>query len=99
MNLLSPEIRRLQESVSDIARIGGREVKRTLDIAKKQLERVSLLQRRKELFAELGRAFYEAHLDGLPSPVAKYVNDTELQDIIGDIEVIDHDLESRQNNT
>lgn len=96
MNRLSADLKRLQESLTDAARISSREIKRSVDLAKRQLERVQLVNQRKDLLAELGRTLYEAHGDGLPPLVADYVNETELAEIIGEIKAIDGKLAQKQ---
>lgn len=87
--------KRIQETLADAARLSSREIQRGVDYAKKNLERVHLVQRRKDLFAELGRNLYEAHLDGLPSDVARFLAETEFSEIIAELEDVDAEIASR----
>lgn len=90
---MKPEWKRLQETLTDAAKISGRELARSVDFAKRQLARVQLVQRRKELFSELGRTLYEATQDGsLPEEVARYVKATEVNEIVEEIKNIDSEL-------
>lgn len=79
--------------VSDAAKISSKEIKRGVKEAKKQLDKIQLIQRRKELFAELGRTLYEASEDGLPKPVERFLQSTELHEIVNDIKIIDERIE------
>ena len=45
------ELKKLQESLNDVARIGKQEVERGVKVAKRQLTKMQHLSRRKELFA------------------------------------------------
>ncbi|APJ04422.1 hypothetical protein [Silvanigrella aquatica] len=84
--------KKIQETISDATKIGSREIKRGVDEAKKQIGKMQLLQKRKELFAELGRNLYDAYQDGLPEEIEKFLKETELQEIIQDIENTDKEL-------
>ncbi|KAB8037712.1 hypothetical protein GCL60_11100 [Silvanigrella paludirubra] len=84
--------KKIQETLSDAAKISTREIKRGVDEAKKQIGKVQLVQKRKELFAELGRNLYEAYEDGLPEELEKLLKDTELYEIIQDIQNTDKEL-------
>ncbi|MBX9839600.1 hypothetical protein [Silvanigrella sp.] len=84
--------KKIQETLSDAAKISTRELKRGVDEAKKQIGKVQLVQKRKELFAELGRNLYEAYEDGLPEELEKLLKDTELYEIIQDIQNTDKEL-------
>ena len=53
---------------------------------------MQLLQKRKELFAELGRNLYDAYEDGLPEEIERFLKETELYEIIQDIQETDKDL-------
>ncbi len=86
------ELKKLQESLNDVARIGKQEVERGVKVAKRQLTKMQHLSRRKELFAELGRTFYEWHEDGLPDEVRKIFGETELIEIIREIREVDENL-------
>lgn len=80
---------KVKETLSDAVQIGSREVQRTVKEAKKQIDKFQLVQRRKELFAELGRSLYEMKGDGLPADVEAFLRSTELDEIISDLEKID----------
>jgi len=84
--------RKVQETFSDAAKIGSREIKRGVDEAKRQIGKMQSLQKRKELFAELGRNLYEAYEDGLPEEIEKFLKETELFEIIQEIEETDKEL-------
>ncbi|WP_186647295.1 hypothetical protein [Fluviispira vulneris] len=84
--------KKVQESISDAATISSREIKRGMDEAKKQFGKVKLIQRRKELFAELGRNLYEAQQDGLPKEIDNFLKETELYEIILEIKETDEEL-------
>lgn len=83
---------KLQSTVSDCAKVGSREIKRGLEEVKEKLSKYQLIQKRKDLFAELGRALYEAHVDGLPKEVTKFLKPTELQEIIDEIKKVDESI-------
>lgn len=84
--------KKIQETLSDAAKISSREIKRGVDEAKRQIGKVQIVQKRKELFAELGRNLYEAYADGLPEEIEKFLKQTELYEIIQDLEETDKDL-------
>lgn len=92
MKTLPDELKKLQESLNDVARIGRQEVKRGVEVAKRQLSKMQHLNRRKELFAELGRAFYEWHEDGLPDSIRAVIGETELSELISEIRDVDEQL-------
>ncbi len=92
---LSVDLKKLQETLADAARIGAREVQRGVDYARRNLEKVQLVQRRKDLFSELGRNLYDAYVDGLPPEVARFLDETEFSEIIGEIRGIDDELARR----
>jgi hypothetical protein len=93
MKNLPDELKKIQESLSDVARIGQQEVLRGVEVAKRQISRIQHLSRRKELCAELGRAFYEWHEDGLPEPLRSLIRETELHEIINEIREVDETLQ------
>jgi hypothetical protein len=99
MKTIPDELKKLQESINDVARIGRQEVKRGVEVAKKQISKMQHLNRRKELFAELGRAFYEWHEDGLPEQVRTLIGETELKEIIGEIREVDEQLSELDHNS
>lgn len=86
---ISSRWKKTVNAVSDAAKIGSKEIKRGVKEAKNQLNKLQLLQRRKELFAELGRGLYEASEDGLPKAVAHFLQTTELHEIVSDIKKVD----------
>ena len=90
---MKAEWKRLQETFLDATKIGSREMARSVDFAKRQLERLQLVQRRKELFAELGRTLYEATQDGsLPAEVTRYIRSTEANEVVEELSGIDAEL-------
>jgi hypothetical protein len=95
MSKFQKELKKFQETLTDVAKMSSREFSRGVDLAKKQLERVQLVQRRKELFAELGRELYDAHRSGLPDHVVSYFKETEFQEIISEIENLDLELQQK----
>jgi hypothetical protein len=99
MKTFPDELKKLQESINDVARIGRQEVKRGVEVAKRQISKMQQVNRRKELFAELGRAFYEWHEDGLPEPIRTLIAETELKEIIGEIREVDEQLTELDQNT
>ncbi|WGL60647.1 hypothetical protein QEJ31_03395 [Pigmentibacter sp. JX0631] len=84
--------KKIQETLSDAAKISSRELKRGVDEAKHQIRKVQIVQKRKELFAELGRNLYEAYVDGLPEEVENFLKQTELYEIIEDLKETDKEL-------
>ncbi|MGY3805351.1 hypothetical protein ACWNT8_14900 [Pigmentibacter ruber] len=84
--------KKIQETLSDAAKISSRELKRGVDEAKRQIGKVQIVQKRKELFAELGRNLYEAYVDGLPEEVENFLKQTELYEIIEDLKETDKEL-------
>ncbi|KAB8029793.1 hypothetical protein [Fluviispira multicolorata] len=84
--------KKVQESIADAATISTREIKRGVEEAKKQYGKVKLIQKRKELFAELGRNLYEAQQDGLPKEINSFLKETELYEIIQEIKETDEEL-------
>ena len=84
--------KKIQETLSDAAKISSRELKRGVDEAKRQIGKVQIVQKRKELFAELGRNLYEAYIDGLPEEVENFLKQTELYEIIEDLKETDKEL-------
>ncbi|MEN9826125.1 MAG: hypothetical protein RI953_1870 [Pseudomonadota bacterium] len=99
MKRFPDELKKLQESLTDVARIGQQEVIRGVEVAKRQISRMQQLSRRKELCAELGRSFYEWHEDGLPEALRAVISETELGEIITEIREIDEQLSQVDANT
>lgn len=99
MKTLPEELKKLQESINDVARIGRQEVIRGVENAKRQLSKMQQLNRRKDLFAELGRAFYEWHEDGLPESIRSLIGETELMEIISEIRDVDEQLSQLDEQT
>jgi hypothetical protein len=91
-NNFSFDWKKIQETLSDAAKMSSREIKRGVDEAKRQIGKMQLLQKRKELFAELGRNLYDAYEDGLPEEIERLLKETELHEIIQDIQETDKDL-------
>lgn len=81
--------KKIQDALVDSAKMGSHEIKRGIHEAKNQLSKYQLIQKRKELFAELGRSLYEAEADGLPEEIAKFIKVTELHEIIDEIKQVD----------
>ncbi|MFZ9519228.1 MAG: hypothetical protein ACO3A4_02015 [Silvanigrellaceae bacterium] len=92
MKSLPDELKKIQESLTDVARIGQQEVIRGVEVAKRQLSRMQQLSRRKDLCAELGRSFFEWHEDSLPEALRNVIGETELGEIIAEIREIDEQL-------
>lgn len=92
MKRFPDELKKLQESLTDVARIGQQEVIRGVEVAKRQISKMHQLNKRKDLCAELGRAFFEWHEDGLPDSVRAVIKDTELAEIIAEIREVDEQL-------
>lgn len=84
--------KKIQDAIQDAAKFSSREISRGVEEAKKQFGKVQLIQKRKELFAELGRNLYEAHQDGLSEEVTKFLKETELQEIIQEIKETDNEI-------
>ncbi|NBW80381.1 hypothetical protein EBR21_01375 [bacterium] len=99
MKRFPDELKKIQESLTDVARIGQQEVIRGVEVAKRQISRMQQLSRRKELFAELGRSFYEWHQDGLPETLRTVIGETELGEIITEIREIDEQLSQSDSTT
>ena len=91
---ISHDLKRMQESLRDAARVGLHEMTLGVLRAKKHFEKMHVLSRRKDLCAELGRTIYEAHLDGLPEAVNTFFSQTEIGTIIGEIEDLDEELKN-----
>jgi hypothetical protein len=87
--------RKIQETLADAARLSSREIQRGVDYARRNLEKVHLLQRRKDLFSQLGRNLYEAHLDGLPPEVERFLAETEFSEIIAELKDVDSEIARR----
>lgn len=85
--------KKIQDAVVDSAKVSTQEIKRGLHEAKKQLSKFQLIQKRKDLFAELGRSLYEANEDGLPKEIIAFIQSTELHEIISEIKEVDQSLE------
>lgn len=83
------KLAKMQEIVSDAARISGKELKISLDQAKNKVKKYSLLQKRKELFAELGRYIYESFQEELPEAVSKFLKESEMIEILEEIKEVD----------
>ena len=94
-NRFPGEWRKLQETLADAARLSSREIQRGVDFAKRNLERVHLVQRRKDLCSELGRNLYDAHQDGLPPEVLAFLADTEFAEIIAELKNVDEEIARR----
>ena len=88
-DLFPIDLKKVQDALLDAAKIGSREVQRGVNYAKVNIERLHLIQKRKDLFSELGRTLYEAHCDGLPTPVAEFLSETEFAELLQEIEEID----------
>ena len=84
--------KKIQDAVVESAIMGSHEIKRGIHEAKKQLSKFQLIQKRKELFSELGRSLYEASEDGLPEEIKQFVKTTELNEIINEIKEVDFSL-------
>ena len=80
---------KLKDALVDSAKISTKEIKRGILEAKSKFSKYQLIQSRKELFAELGRSLYEAEQDGLPEEISKFVQSTELHEIIEEIKQVD----------
>ena len=80
---------KLKDALVDSAKMSSHEVKRGLYEAKNQISKYQLIQKRKDLFAELGRSLYEAEEDGLPEDIVKFIKATELHEIISEIKKLD----------
>lgn len=91
-NNFSFDWKKIQETLSDAAKISSREIKRGVVDAKRKIVTIQLLQKRKELFAELGRNLYDAYEDGLPENLNTLLKETELFEIIQDIQNIDKEV-------
>ena len=89
----SPPLRKVGDVIMDAAKMGSQEISRGVDEIRYRMKKAKLIQRRKELFAELGRTLYEAHEDGLPKTVKNYVENTELIEIMGDIKQLDLEMQ------
>ncbi len=91
-NKLPINWKKIQNALIDSAKMSSHEIKRGLNEAKNQLSKFQLIQKRKDLFAELGRSFYEADEDGLPDEIVKFVKSTELHEIINEIKKVDSSI-------
>lgn len=91
MSKSSDPLARFQNVILDAARIGKQEIARGVVAAKTKLEQVQLVQKRKECYAELGRAMYEAYKDGLPPEVEKFIRHTEFLEIIKELDKLNQD--------
>lgn len=91
-NKLPINWKKIQDALIDSAKMGSHEIKRGFSEAKSQLSKFQLIQKRKELFSELGRSLYEAYTDGLPSEIKNFVQSTELHEIINEIQEVDSSI-------
>jgi len=80
------------DAISDAAKMGSKEFQRTATAAKNRWSKTQLIQKRKELFCELGRCLYEATEDGVPKPVERFLQTTELHEIVMDIKTVDEQI-------
>ena len=88
-NNFSFDWKKIQETLYEAAKISSLEIKRGIGEAKRQIGKMQHLQKRKELCAELGRNLYDAYNDGLPEEVERFLKETELHEIIQDIQNTD----------
>ena len=86
------QIEKAKSSIGDILNLGKREFSRSIEQTKQNMVKKKLIQRKKEFLAELGRCLNDAYHDGLPSEIQEFIENTELTDIIKDIENIDEEL-------
>ncbi|MES2615103.1 MAG: hypothetical protein V4591_06795 [Bdellovibrionota bacterium] len=84
--------KKIQAALIDSAKMSSHEIKRGIYEAKNQLSKFQLIQKRKDLFAELGRSLYEANHDGLPPEILNFVKSTELHEIINEIKEVDYSI-------
>jgi hypothetical protein len=80
---------KIRDTIVDSAKMGSNELKRAINETKAKVNKYQLIQKRKELFAELGRFLYEADEDGLPEEIVKFIKSTELHEIIDEIKQLD----------
>jgi len=85
---------KIQESISDLAKLGSRELKRSVSHAKVKINTMMIVQRRKELQAELGTLLYEARSseEELQKTLQNFIKQSEAKDIIKEIESLDDQL-------
>lgn len=95
MSRFANELKKIQDSLADAAKIGGQEIKRGVGEAKKQLTRMQFIQKRKDLYQELGRTLFEAYKDGLPEELQTYFSQTDFKEIFDEIDGLDAELERR----
>ncbi len=94
-------LKKVQEALSDIAKISRIEIQRGVKEAKKQVNKYQILQRRKELFTELGQTFYELTQENNGIEMIALLQNSEISDIISDIHHLDQlliDLEEKEEN-
>jgi hypothetical protein len=90
MGTLEDELKRLQDAAFDAAKIGARELKRGVELAKSRIEKLKLVQQRKEFLAELGLVVYEFQQQG--TDAANLFQNPDVQEILSDLENCDKRL-------
>jgi hypothetical protein len=84
---LEDELKRLQDAAFDAAKIGARELKRGVELAKHRIERIKLVQQRKELLAELGLVVYELYQQDVQQ--SNVLENPDVLEILADLKSCD----------
>jgi hypothetical protein len=90
MGSIEEELKRLQDAAVDAAKIGAREIKRGVEMARMRIERVKLVQQRKELLAELGLVIYELHQQNVSQ--SEIFTNSDAIEILADLKVCDEKI-------
>ena len=94
MTKLPFDWKKIQDSLIGMAKIGSRELKRGVSQARTKVNSIMLVQRKKDLFSELGQICYETyHLPtGSAEDLTKALSEAECVDIFKEISDIDEKL-------
>jgi hypothetical protein len=87
---------KISQSVSDVVRLGTQEVLRGVAFTKESWKKYHLLQKRKDLLAELGRTTYDAVKPTggteLTLEVCEVLKQGDFADLVKELEVLDTEL-------
>ena len=93
------DLKKIQEALSDAAKLGSQELLRGFDLAKQNVKRFHLIQRRKDLLADLGRTAFEAYKSGasqwpLGEQSLEALRQSDFSEILKEIDALDELLEA-----
>lgn len=84
---MSQSLQKIQAALIDAAKISKREIVRGMEKARSQIENLQHIQKRKELFAELGRVVFE-YSETDAKEASPIFEQTEVKNLIKEIKAL-----------